>query len=730
MINPHAPSPSIVAGPFEGEVKILRIRYSNDDTGFRTFLGILKNGGSIAIAGVSSTLTEGESVHVKGTVTEDPKWGLQIKAKSISPGQLSSKSALRNFLASGLFKGVGEAIAFKIVETFGMELDTVVKENPEALISIPGISKSRMELFCDTWKEQGVLRNLSFFLYKYDIDSNLLLRIYKEYKGNSIQKLNKNPYQLANDIHGFGFKKSDEIARCMGIEPDSPFRIKAGLVHAIKEHSRNGHCFSYTRHLITRTAAILNVERSLIEGEIGNAIEDGDLVMDVEVSTGKEVIMLSKVWRDENIVANTIKRLAANSNIIPADVLKKQIKTITEQSEYPLSNEQENAVIGCLQSGASIITGGPGVGKTRVIEIIVKLLYMNKITDIKLVAPTGKAAECMSESTGDEGITIHRLLEYNPHYGFQKNSADKLEADVIICDEASMLDISLAARLLEAVRGGAIVIFVGDEDQLESVEPGRVLADMINSKIIPVFRLTEIWRQKKGSKIIENSHKVKKGLTNLSFDKGVGGDCYFFPAATDEDISSTINDIVSNKLPNLFGIPSNEIMVLSPQYKSPAGVTALNKSLQETLNPDGTSVVRFNTTYRDGDPVIQTRNDYDRGVFNGSTGEIRGITEDDGLIVDFGGEWQEYKHSEIDIMDIAYSMSIHKSQGSGFRAVIISVSKTHSFSIERKSIYTAMTRPKEVLIFVGDTRTLAAGIKRKISTKRMTLLKQRLMSAA
>jgi exodeoxyribonuclease V alpha subunit len=584
-----------------------------------------------------------------------------------------------------------------------------------------------MEMVTDAWAEQKAIREIMVFLQSHGVGTARAVRIYKTYGEEAILKVTENPYRLALDIHGIGFKSADAIAERLGIERDSLVRARAGVRHALQEIATDGHC-AWPRDALTDAAAeLLEIPLPVVEKAIQAEIAEENLVR--EEIDGKECLFLSPLFRAEIGAAASLVRLMRGP--LPWKVIDtaKAVQWVETKTCLSLSESQRSAVERALSVKVIVITGGPGVGKTTLVNSILTILHAKSLC-ITLCAPTGRAAKRLSETTGMEARTIHRLLEFDPQtFGFKRGKENPLETDLLVVDESSMVDIVLANRLLAAVPDHAALIIVGDVDQLPSVGPGAVLADIIASDIVPTVRLTEIFRQAAASQIIVNAHRINRGELPLSSGGTELTDFYSITAETPEEIHRKLMQVVTERIPKRFGLhPVNEIQVLSPMNRGGLGVRSLNVELQQLLNPASEPrVTRFGTTFAPGDKVIQTENNYTREVFNGDIGCITEVNPDDGLLrVDFDGRIVEYEFGELDELSLAYATSIHKSQGSEYPAVVIPLAMQHYLLLERNLLYTAVTRGKKLVIIIGQVKALAMAVKNHRSMKRVTKLAQRI----
>jgi exodeoxyribonuclease V alpha subunit len=565
------------------------------------------------------------------------------------------------------------------------------------------------------------------FLQSHGVGTARAVRIYKTYGDQAVERVRENPYRLALDIHGIGFKTADAIALRLGIPGDSLIRARAGVRHMLQEFSTQGHCAAYRQKLVESTAGMLEVAGPIVETAIEAELAAGNLVQDT--IEGETALFLTPLYRAEKGVAWNLARLRKGAIPWGEINIGKAIPWVEGQTGLQLSPSQRQAVAISVTGKVTVITGGPGVGKTTVVNSILTIVRA-KGASVRLCAPTGRAAKRLSESTGLEAKTVHRLLEFDPKtMGFKHDQNEPLDLDLLVMDEASMMDVVLMNQLLRAVPDHAAVLLVGDVDQLPSVGPGAVLADIIASKAIPTACLTEIFRQAASSRIIVNAHRINQGLLPEKPGDNEASDFYFIQGETPEAIHAKLMQVVTQRIPAHFGLhPINDVQVLTPMNRGGLGVRSLNIDLQARLNPDGhPGISRFGWTYAPNDKVIQTLNNYDKEVFNGDIGRVAEVDEEEGAVrIDFDGRIVEYEPGELDEISLAYATSIHKSQGSEYPAVVIPLAMQHYMLLERNLLYTAVTRGKKLVVIIGQMKALAMAVKRTGSTKRLSNLQHRL----
>ena len=727
----------------ELEGTIEAIIYHNKDNGFTVF-SLMHSEEETTCTGYITDPGEGETIKVEGNYVNNPRYGRQLSITSSERVRPSSAADIEKYLASGVIKGIGAKTARNIVAKFGEQTFEILENFPEKIAEVRGINMKRAMQIAEIFLAQSDQRRAMLFLQKYGITPAFAMKIYKRYKEDTVETVKSNPYKLADDIDGIGFKTADAIAYNLGISRESPYRISAGVRYQLWEATNEGHTYMLASRLISQSAELLYTETSIIENELVRMQMERSIVREMPQGETEPLVFATPLYHAEAAVARKLTLLdSAYSSQSPP---KLEIKN----SEITLSEGQKNAVALALTQGVLIITGGPGTGKTTTINTIIGLLE-SKDLNIILSAPTGRAAKRMTEATGREAKTLHRLLEVSfisdnsRRQVFNKNEDNPIEADVIIVDEASMMDILLTHSLLKAVAVGTRLILVGDVDQLPSVGPGNVLKDIIDSKAISTARLTEIFRQAATSAIITNAHLINKGEYPEINDKEK--DFFFLKRENSENLAATILDLVSNRLPAYKKLdPTADIQVLSPTRKSPLGVNHLNSLLQSKLNPaDPHKREREygSTIFREGDKVMQIRNNYDitweiqnengktldfgEGVFNGDMGVIKKIDHDIGLTVIFDDVRSvTYDFAQLDELELAYAVTVHKSQGSEYRVVVIPIFNGPPMLLTRNLLYTAVTRAKELAVLVGNPETLYRMVDNNKVTRRYTALSRRL----
>ena len=707
---------------------IERITFHSEETGF-CVLRIKAKGHRdlVTVLGSAANVTPGEFVECQGSWINDRQYGLQLKTTELRIVPPTTLEGIEKYLGSGMVKGIGPHFAKKLVNAFGDDVFEVIEQTPERLLELDGIGQKRQEKVTSSWAEQKMIREIMVFLQSHGVGTSRSVRIYKTYGDEAIDKVRENPYRLALDIHGIGFKTADTLAQRLGIDTQSLIRAQAGVRHVLQEWSGKGHCAAFKEKLITMAVELLEIPENIIEQAIAEELTEKNLVP--ETLDDQEALFLLPLYRAEVGCATHFIRLLSGSLPWGKIDTASAIPWVEEKTCLLLSKSQKSAVEQVLKSKVSVITGGPGVGKTTLVNSILKILRAKQI-NIGLCAPTGRAAKRLSESTSMEAKTVHRLLEYDPHaFGFKHDDINPLDLDLLVIDEASMMDVVLMNQLLKAIPNHAALLMVGDVDQLPSVGPGAVLADIIDSGLIPTVRLTEIFRQAEASQIIVNAHKINQGKVPQVKNGDALSDFYSINAETPEEIFAKLIQVVTERIPQRFGVhPVNDIQVLTPMNRGGLGARSLNIELQARLNGDSEpKVVRYGSTYAPGDKVIQNVNNYDKEVFNGDIGLVQSIdVEEKQLNILFDGKVVEYEFNELDEVNLAYATSIHKSQGSEYPVVVIPLAMQHYMLLERNLLYTGVTRGKKLVVIITQPKALSMAVRTQKSQKRLTNLAHRL----
>ncbi|HOQ98813.1 MAG TPA: ATP-dependent RecD-like DNA helicase [Anaerolineae bacterium] len=726
------------AAPAEPPLQVLegtieRFTYQNPENGY-TVARLQPKGKAYEVTAVGTLAgaAVGELVRLRGYWRSHPEYGRQFEVRAFSVSLPATIEGIRKYLGSGLIKGIGPVNASRIVDAFGLATLDVIESDPGRLRQVPGVGPKRAELIRKGWEEQRSIKEIMIFLQGQGIGTGLAVRIFKCYGNQALEVVQHDPYRLAQDVHGIGFKTADKVAHALGMPADSPQRIQAGLQHVLGTFCDEGHCFASQPQLIARAAELLEVPAPACQAQLAALIAREALIAEndavylpafhqAEVSVARKLRLLQSAARD---------RLAQFRGID----WTRAFAWLQQQSALTLVQPQMDAVRMALSEKVSILTGGPGTGKSTIVGSLIALLAA-KQGSVLLAAPTGRAAKRLSETSGLEARTIHRLLEYNPGAtkAFVRDRDNPLDADLIIVDEASMIDILLMNHLLRAVEAGSHLLLVGDVDQLPSVGPGNVLRDLIASEVIPVTRLTTIFRQAAGSAIVANAHRINRGEAPLTSREI--HDFYMFREPDPARAADLVIDLVARRIPGKFGLDRQEgIQVLSPMHRGAAGVGELNRRLQERLNPPAPSkpeVAHGARTFRLGDRVMQVRNNYDKKVFNGDLGRVAAVDlEDKTLAVDFDSERVEYEFLQLDELAHAYAASVHKAQGCEFPAVVIPLLNQHYLLLQRNLLYTGVTRARQLVVLVGSPKAVAMAVRNDRIAKRNTRLAQRMREAA
>jgi exodeoxyribonuclease V alpha subunit len=712
---------------------IERVTFHSEESGF-CVLKVKAKGQRdlVTVVGCSVSVNPGEYVDCTGTWVINREYGLQFKADQVRIVMPSTLEGIKKYLESGLVKGIGPHFAKRLVDAFGIQVFDIIDTDPNRLMELPGIGQGRRDKVVQAWQDQKVIREIIVFLQSYGVGTARAMRIYKTYGNQAIAKVRENPYRLALDIRGIGFKTADLLAVRLGIARDSSLRAQAGVRHVLQENSSEGHCAMLWETLVTKSTELLEIPKEIIIQAIEHENKEGRLV--AELIDNQPAVFLSSLYNAEIGVDAHLKRLLSHKSAWMSNMdVNKAIPWVEEKTGLNLSNTQKDAIKVALQNKVVIITGGPGVGKTTLINSILKIIR-EKTGNIVLCAPTGRAAKRLAGSTRLEAKTLHRLLEVEHQgYGFKRNETSPLEADVIIVDETSMVDIIMMHALLKTIPNSAALILVGDVDQLPSVGPGAVLANLIESQKIPTVRLTEIFRQAKTSQIVVNAHRVNQGhIPSIKTMPQELTDFYFVEADNPTLIHEKLMTMVTERIPARFGFdPIRQIQVLVPMNRGELGARALNVDLQKRLNHSGKNpITRFGATFAEGDKVIQIVNNYHKDVFNGDIGFIANIDEDAGAMnVLFEERLIEYELDELDELSLAYATTIHKAQGSEYPAVVIPIATQHYMLLERNLLYTGITRGKSLVVVVGQIKAVAMAVRTVRSGRRLTNLSAKLKAS-
>jgi exodeoxyribonuclease V alpha subunit len=708
--------------------QIERVVFRNEENGFCVLrVKVRGHKDLVTVTGTVPTINAGEWMTADGEWLLDPRHGRQFKADQMRMAKPETLEGIEKYLGSGLIKGIGREYAARLVKTFGRDVFDIIENSSGKLLKVEGIGRLRKDRIKQAWDEQKSVRQIMAFLFSHGVSTTRAFRIHKAYGDKAIEFVQRDPYCLARDIRGIGFLIADQIAMQLGIARDSDLRARAGLEYMLGELTSNGHCAYVRNDLLSRTAELLAIDLEIIEHGLDHSLENQRLIQRTD-ARGRDLIYLPKLYFAEIDLATRLKELGRGRHPCPAIDIEKALGWVQERSGIELAAAQRSALQTAVESKVMVITGGPGVGKTTLVNSVLMVLTAKKLR-VALCAPTGRAAKRMAETTGMEAKTIHRLLQYNPGTGgFVHTAENPLECDVLIVDESSMIDVVLASQLADAVPLHAALVIVGDADQLPSVGPGRVLQDIIHSGAVPVAHLNEVFRQAATSRIITNAHRINQGLMPEFPEEHETSDCYFVESDEPEKAVKLVGKLIGHSIPRKFRFDSmEEIQILTPMQKGELGARNLNQILQQLLNPRGDEVERFGYVYRTGDKVMQTENDYDKEVYNGDIGRIARIDSDlSELTVDFDGRKVVYDFRELDELVLSYAITIHKSQGSEYPCVIIPLHTQHYVLLQRSLIYTAITRAKKLVIVLGTKKALNLAVTRAESRERTTTLAERL----
>jgi exodeoxyribonuclease V alpha subunit len=718
------------APTFTLQGEVVNVVYHNPENGYAIVrLLAASEPGQATAVGVLGSVAPGEFLRLSGEWTEHPKFGRQFKVESCEHVMPASLNGIRRFLESGAVKGIGPKIAERLIHRFGSQVLEILDMEPERLLEVEGIGPAKLKGICSSWQEKREVRGLMLFLQTHRVPTTFAHRIFRQYGVNAVQRLRSNPYDLAYDIHGIGFRTADDMAVKLGFAVDAPQRLDAGVEYCLRQSAESaGHMFLPRSLLIEEAAKLLGChDVELVEERIDSLVERKRLV--AETGDHGENIFLMYFWRIEREIASRLRALREHAGRLDPKKIAAAVDREERRLSLSLSLEQRQAVESACAEKVSIITGGPGTGKTTITRVVVRAL---KSLDLRigLAAPTGRAAKRLSEATGFTAVTLHRLLGYQPGIGFEFGEEKKLGVDVLVVDEVSMLDSALCLALLRALPLTCRLVFVGDENQLPSVGAGNVLGDMLESGSIASVRLTQIYRQARESMIVLNAHRINQG----QFPQGSPhappkADFFWVEKEHLGELQSLIVRMVCERIPEAYGLdPMTEVQVLTPMHRGDVGTIILNRLLQESLNPKGRELTRGRHAYRVGDRVLQLRNNYEKDVFNGDLGRITGFdVEEEVLTAEFDGREVEYAFDELDEMGLAYAISVHKSQGSEYPAVIMPVVSQHYMLLQRNLIYTGLTRARKLAVLLGSRRAMQMGLRNERARMRYTTLAARLL---
>lgn len=737
--NSSASSPP--AESLQGVVE--RLTYHSEESGYTVArLKAPRTSELVTIVGNFANIQAGQTLHLEGTWRDHPKYGQQFQVAKYRETKPATLTGLEKYLGSGLIKGVGPVTAKRIVAHFGLETLEIIENQIERLQEVPGIALKRVKMIQQAWATQKAIKEVMLFLQGHGVSTTYAVKIYKQYGDNSIETVTRNPYQLATDVYGIGFITADAIARNLGIPPGSEFRYRSGILHVLTEASEDGHCFLPQSELVERVVKRLAIDDHQPDPEEIQALStqmalDGELVLQGGSGQfeGQFICYSPPFYGAEQGIADRVTRLLAHDLTVDLPRVQRWIDRFTEKTGLQLSAQQRQAVEMAASHRVLVLTGGPGTGKTFTTRTIVALWKAMGKT-IALASPTGRAAQRLSEMTGREAKTVHRLLEFDPSaMAFKRNGQNPIEADAMIVDEASMLDLFLANSLVKAIGPDTQLLVVGDTDQLPSVGPGNILADLIISERIPVVRLTEVFRQAQTSQIVSNAHRINQGqfpaLEQVS--NQTQSDCLWLSAPEPQHGVQAIRDLITDLVPKLGFNPVQDVQVLCPMVRGEVGTRHLNQVLQQLINPPASGkaeITRGGTILRVGDRIIQQVNDYNREVFNGDLGMIAAIDVDEQEVtVQFTDRLVHYDYADLNEISLAWSITIHKSQGSEYPVVILPTYMQHYLLLSRNLIYTGLTRARKLAIFVGPQKAIGFAVRQVKDQQRYTLLAQRLNKA-
>ncbi|MFI0347595.1 MAG: ATP-dependent RecD-like DNA helicase [Chthoniobacterales bacterium] len=710
-----------------------RVTFHNPENGFCVLKVQVENHRDlICVIGTLPTVTSGEWITAQGSWQQDREHGLQMKARILKTQPPTSLEGIEKYLGSGLIKGIGPVYATKLVKKFGEQVFDIIENQSKRLQEVDGIGLERRKRIKEAWKEQKVVRDIMLFLHAHGVSTNRAARIYKIYGEEAISIIRANPYTLARDIHGIGFHSADAVATKLGFDRNSLLRARGAIDHLLTEATEEGHCALPREELFSKAIQLLDIDETVVATAFERHLHDARI--SIEKIYGKELVFLPHLRVAEEIIARQLRRLAESEIPEPFIDPEKAIPWVEEKTGRQLSQSQREALATALKHRVVVITGGPGVGKTTLVQSLLKILRAKKLHCL-LAAPTGRAAQRLAEATGLEAKTIHRLLEFQPaKAAFTRNIDRPLETDVLVIDEVSMVDVPLMSRLLLAHPPHARLILVGDVDQLPSVGPGLVLPDIIQSGMVKVVHLKEIFRQAGGSQIIEAAHAINRGALPELALQGEGSDFFFIEREDPEQTVTSLITMVRERIPKRFNIdPISDIQILSPMHRGSLGIGELNLRLQAALNPALSNKIEYQAyglVFREGDKIIQTTNNYDKEVFNGDIGRILAIDlAEKTLMIKFDQRKIVYDFSDLDEITLAYAITIHKSQGSEFPVVVMPLAMQQYLLLQRNLLYTGLTRGRRLVVLIGQKKALVTAVHNQSTRQRYGGLLSRLAGA-
>ena len=734
MVENHPKSEITLKG------QVQRVTYVDPDSGF-TIAQIqpIGNGGQITVVGNLMAPAPGTLLKLTGRWTEHEKFGRQFKVARFEATVPASTEGIERYLGSGLIKGIGPTMASRMVACFGKKTLEVIEHHPQRLTEVPGVGDKKAQAIRNAWQAQRDAHNAMLFLQSHGVSSTYASKIYRHYGHNTIQAVRHNPYALADDIFGIGFLSADAIATKMGMANDDPLRLQAGIRYQLNRLADEGHLYYPHDVLVKKAQSLLKTQRETVTAALRVLAVEKKIVIetlaqgDSTESADSQAVFLAKFHGCESFIAQRLGQIMEAHPVRPKPSTQLAMEWVQQRLKLKLDRDQHHAVAGALTNKVMVITGGPGTGKTTIVRAITQI-YRRQHARVLLAAPTGRAAKRLSEATGRNAQTIHRMLEYHPRQGgFNRNRHHPLDADMLVIDEVSMIDAVLMYHLLQAVALDTRVILVGDVNQLPSVGPGNLLKDIIASGTIPQVTLRQIFRQARESRIVTNAHRINAGrLPDISpAPKDAVTDFYFIHQEDPQKILETIIKLVSERIPRRFGLdPLEDIQVLTPMHRGVVGAQNLNVQLQQALNPQEAYISRGDQRFSPRDKVMQLRNNYDKQVFNGDIGRISRIDpREKKVVIQHDNRAVDYAFEEMEEITLAYAVSVHKSQGSEYPAVVIPVTTQHYLLLQRNLIYTAVTRAKQLVVLVGTQRALAMAVKNNASQKRYTRLAHRMAAA-
>lgn len=697
--------------------RIERVTYNNPENGF-SVIRLKREGESelTTVVGNLGIVNPGAHLSLRGHWKNDPKFGRQFSAESFKEELPSTLTGIEKYLGSGLIKGIGPVYAKKIIEKFGMATIDIIEKHPERLCEVEGIGKKRLDMIVSGWDEQREIKNVMIFLQSHGVSTIFAVKIFKRYGKRSVQLLKENPYRLAEDIWGIGFKSADKIAANMGFEPYSYARCLSGFLHILNEASTSGHCYLTREELLEESQALLEIEQESLGGHLEKAVGEESLIID------QGCVYIPAMLYSEIAVSKRIKEIIGSPSLLSLGDLDELIEQIQQEEKISYDDIQKEAIKKAASSKFMILTGGPGTGKTTTTLGIIKI-FQEMGAKIILAAPTGRAAKRLSETTRLEAKTIHRLLEFKPGEGYKLNEHNPLDGDILIIDESSMIDLLLMHNLLKAIPLHMRLILVGDVDQLPSVGAGNVLKDIIASERVDLVKLERIFRQAEDSDIIINAHRINKGLFP-ELKPGPQSDFFFIEEDDPEKLVELINELCTRRLPRYYKVdPLTDIQVLSPMQRGNTGAMNLNLVLQKSLNKNTRGIDYGGRSYYLGDKVMQIKNNYDKVVFNGDIGIISHIDfEDKTIKVMFDNRIVDYELDDMDELVLAYAITVHKSQGSEYKIVVAPLTTQHYMMLQRNLLYTCVTRARQIMVLVGSRKAVYLAVKNNKIAKRNTRL--------